>query len=165
MKNPTTSEDEEAFRAATERRRRRLDPLLEQMDAAKESTFLDLCELLLMLSERVEGSIKWNHPRVLVHIKQRKAGASPMSRPSQLWWLSYAGEEGSRGVVLCEGESFLHACQRSHQLGLSPGGEVKGFLVPEGEWSIRCAPFVDKLSTREKLEASMLAVPGEEIPT
>lgn len=85
-----------------------------------------------------------------------------MSCPSQLWWLSYAGEEGSRGVVLCEGESFLHACQRSHQLGLSPGGEVKGFLVPEGGWRSRCAPFVDKLSTREELEEAMLAVSREE---
>lgn len=52
--------------------RERLLPVLEQLDAAKESTFLDLCELLLMLSERVDGSIKWNHPRVLVHIKQKR---------------------------------------------------------------------------------------------
>ena len=69
--------DEDSLRERTERRRLRLSPVLEQLDAARESTFLDLCELLLMLSERVEGSIKWNHPRVLVHIKQRKAGASP----------------------------------------------------------------------------------------
>ena len=79
----------------------------------------------------------------------------------ELWWLSYAGEEGSRGVVLCEGESFLHACQRSHQLGLSPGGQVHGTLVPEGRWRAQCRPFVDKLSTREELEAAMLAMPEE----
>ena len=88
-----------------------------------------------------------------------------MSRPSELWWLSYAGEEGSRGVVVVEAEGFLHACQRSHQLGLSPGGEVHGTPVPAGEWRERCLPFVDKLSTREELEAAMLAMPEEEIPS
>ena len=51
--------------------RERLRPILQQLDASGESVFLDLCELVLMLSERVEGSIKWSHPRVVVHIKQR----------------------------------------------------------------------------------------------
>lgn len=53
--------------------RERLRPILAQLDASGESTFLDLCELLLLLSERVEGSIKWSHSRVLVHIKQPRA--------------------------------------------------------------------------------------------
>ena len=33
---------------------------------------MDLCELVLMLAERTEMMIKWNHPRVLVHIKMKK---------------------------------------------------------------------------------------------
>lgn len=53
--------------------RERLRPILAQLDASRESTFLDLCELLLLLSERVEGSIKWSHSRVLVHIKRPRA--------------------------------------------------------------------------------------------
>lgn len=59
-------------------RRERLAPILAHLDAAKESTFLDLCELLLMLSERIDGSIKWDHPRVLVHIKQRRRPKGPL---------------------------------------------------------------------------------------
>jgi len=37
--------------------RKRLPAHPRYADAAKESVFLDLCELLLMLSERVDGSI------------------------------------------------------------------------------------------------------------
>lgn len=50
--------------------RARLQPILDQLDARGESVFLDLCELVLMLSERVNGSIKWEHQRVVVQIKQ-----------------------------------------------------------------------------------------------
>lgn len=51
--------------------RERLAPILAELDAMPGATFLDLCELVLMLSERVDGSIKWEHPRVTVHIKQK----------------------------------------------------------------------------------------------
>ena len=46
------------------------------------------------------------------------------------FWLSYAGEEGSRGVVVTEAFSFLEACALVGAIGLSPGGEVLGFEVP-----------------------------------
>lgn len=49
--------------------RERLGMVMAQLDAAGESPFLDLCELVLMLSERTDGMIKFNHPRVVVHIK------------------------------------------------------------------------------------------------
>lgn len=59
----------------------RLAPILAQLEAMGDghggSTFLDLCQLVLMYSEQVAGTIKWNHPRVLVHIKQRKAARAP----------------------------------------------------------------------------------------
>ncbi len=71
----------------------------------------------------------------------------------QLWWLSYAGQEGSRGVVLVSARDFLHACERSKILGLSPGGEVKGFEVPEGEWFDRCSAFCNRRMTRQELQA------------
>lgn len=57
--------------------RERLTPILAQLDAAGQSPFLDLCELLLMLSERIGGSIKWNHPRVLVHVRKPSHAARP----------------------------------------------------------------------------------------
>lgn len=68
-----------------------------------------------------------------------------------LWWLSYAGEEGSRGVVVVEGEDFFSAVERSKVLGLSPGGQVRGFVVP-AEWTQRCLPLKDALWSREQLE-------------
>lgn len=49
---------------------------------------------------------------------------------STLWWLSYAGDEGFRGVVIIEASDFISACRRSAELGLSPGGEVSGHDVP-----------------------------------
>lgn len=35
--------------------------------------FLDICELALAFAAQMpQGMIKWNHPRVLVHIKAQK---------------------------------------------------------------------------------------------
>jgi len=47
------------------------------------------------------------------------------------WWLSFADgtlPRGSQflGGVLIEAESFVDAIERSHALGINPGGEVKG---------------------------------------
>jgi len=46
------------------------------------------------------------------------------------WYLSYADEKGFRGAVYVEGDGFLDACQESHRRQLSPGGQVKGAMVP-----------------------------------
>lgn len=55
--------------------RARLQPILDQLKAAGGSVFLDLCELVLMLAEPINGSIEFSHKRVTVHIKQRPRGA------------------------------------------------------------------------------------------
>jgi hypothetical protein len=54
-----------------EQRQDRLRPILDQLKASKNSAFLDLCELVLMYAAEVDGSIKWDHPRVVLHIRQR----------------------------------------------------------------------------------------------
>ena len=73
MTERLSEDDERKFREATAKRKERLAPILAQLDAAGESTFLDLCELLVMFSEKMPyGMVKWNHPRVLVHIKMRR---------------------------------------------------------------------------------------------
>ena len=64
----TAPQDEKAFSAE---HRERLRPVLAQLDAEGKSSFLDLCELLLMFAERLDGSIKWEHPRVTVYIKRK----------------------------------------------------------------------------------------------
>lgn len=57
-----------------EERRTRLSSVMAQLDAAKQGTFLDLCELVTMFAERTECMLKWSHPRgVVVHIKHKKS--------------------------------------------------------------------------------------------
>lgn len=75
------AKDEKAF---TKEHRERLAPLLAQLDAAGHSTFLDLCEMLLMFSEKTSlGMLKWDHPRVLVHIKRvRPPKAAAPKKPA-----------------------------------------------------------------------------------
>lgn len=63
---------------SNEKRKSRLRPVLAQLDAAGEGTFLDLCELLLLYAETMpQGMIKWTHPRVTVHIKHKKPEKKP----------------------------------------------------------------------------------------
>lgn len=52
-------------------RQERLRPVLDQLKGHGESVFLDLCELLLMVSVDVDGAIEWDHPRVVVKIRQK----------------------------------------------------------------------------------------------
>jgi hypothetical protein len=56
----------------SKKHRARLQPILETLDASGQSVFLDLCELTMMLAERVDGTIKFEHARVTVHIKKKK---------------------------------------------------------------------------------------------
>lgn len=71
----STTESEQAKAPVKEpetpvERRARLRRVLAELDAAGYSAFLDLCEMLVMEANRtVHGMMKWNHPRVLVHIK------------------------------------------------------------------------------------------------
>lgn len=59
-----------------EQRRARLQPILDQLSTIPgNAVFLDLCELVLMFAARVNGSIKWDHPRCVVDIRQRAAAA------------------------------------------------------------------------------------------
>lgn len=42
------------------------------------------------------------------------------------WWLSFADDEGCRGVCLVQGVTFLAAVLRANALGISPHGQVVG---------------------------------------
>lgn len=48
-----------------------------------------------------------------------------------LWWLSFAGEEGNRGIAIVEGVDVGDAARNAHLLGCNPGGEVLGVMVPD----------------------------------
>lgn len=47
-----------------------------------------------------------------------------------LWWLSFANDDGCRGVCMIEGASFIDAVTVSHRLGCNPGGQVVGVPIP-----------------------------------
>lgn len=44
--------------------------MLDELKGQGRAVFLDLCELMLMLSTEIEGSIEWDHPRVVIKIRQ-----------------------------------------------------------------------------------------------
>lgn len=46
------------------------------------------------------------------------------------WYLSFAGDEGFRGVVIVEASTLLHAVHVCNQLCLNPHGEVAGWHIP-----------------------------------
>lgn len=43
-----------------------------------------------------------------------------------IWYLSFVGKDGWLGCSHVEADSFEHAVERSHMLGINPGGEVAG---------------------------------------
>lgn len=47
------------------------------------------------------------------------------------WWLSFATDDGPRGVAIVAGEDIDQAVRRSHELGINPGGEVAGVPFPD----------------------------------
>lgn len=68
-------------RESPEVRRERLRSVLDGLKAIpKNAPFLDLCELVLLLAEEMGGSIQWDHPRVVVHIRQRTAALRQAKR-------------------------------------------------------------------------------------
>jgi hypothetical protein len=47
-----------------------------------------------------------------------------------IWWLSFVGEEGSRGVCIIKAPCLASALQKAYRLKLNPGGEVRAFEMP-----------------------------------
>ena len=49
------------------------------------------------------------------------------------WWLSFADDDGCRGVCIVDAPDFLLAVVRTKALGINPGGEVWGHEMPDVE--------------------------------
>lgn len=47
------------------------------------------------------------------------------------FWLSFADDDGFRGVVLTEAPGFLEAVSKCNLLGINPGGQVYGPECPD----------------------------------
>ena len=87
--------------------------------------------------------------------------ASRTERPQQMWWLSFADDDGFRGAVIVHAEDFLTALMECNLRGINPHGECKGRPVPAGaeiaeKWKYRilsradCAAFDAEMMRAER---------------
>jgi hypothetical protein len=96
----------------------------------------------------------------------RKVTEVAISSSTGIWWLSFAGEEGSRGVCIIKACDLAAALSKAHRLGLNPGGEVRAFEIPDEleamaeieKWGIDVHITLDQLrgdgyKTTKELEA------------
>lgn len=62
-----------------------------------------------------------------------------------LWWLSYVDEtvDESRGVAIVRAQTFFEAVAKARRLGISPGGQLKGFEAPTAYESV-LGPFENR---------------------
>jgi hypothetical protein len=85
---------------------------------------------------------------------------------SGIWWLSFAnpiceccrlqGRPSFLGVAIVPGTGFKQAIEFSHTLGINPGGEVRGSMMPKEHLPpehLRCR----LLSEEELVEAGLIA--------
>ena len=81
------------------------------------------------------------------------------TQPERWWWLSFAGKDGFRGVVITRARGFLSAVQKTHDLGINPGGEVQGAELPEeimdSPEGKRHIQFADRLLSKQDIEEKL----------
>ena len=51
-----------------------------------------------------------------------------------IWWLSFADDDGFLGGCFIEAADMLDAVTKTHRLGINPGGEAMGAELPNGAW-------------------------------
>jgi len=81
--------------------------------------------------------------------------AEEAHQPEALWYLSFAAEEGFRGVVIVRARGMTFALMRAKELGINPGGQVLSFAVPLENEALIPADMYDRLLGREELEARL----------
>lgn len=69
----------------------------------------------------------------------------------KLWWLSFADDDGFRGVAIVDAPSFIEAVMKTHVLDINPGGSVRGFPCPDA--SLIPPEHVDRLLSLDELRA------------
>ena len=93
------------------------------------------------------GSAEW-------HERKRQLLAAEKSQPADWWYLSFADEGGFLGACVLRAPGMATAIQRSHQLGINPGGQVAGFdLGPELPPAVAGIGITDRLLSKAELEA------------
>jgi hypothetical protein len=72
------------------------------------------------------GSPEWKARRAQILTDE-------LGQPLRWFYLSFAGDDRFNGAVIVEAPGEMHALERVHKLGISPGGQVAIFAVPEGK--------------------------------
>ena len=75
--------------------------------------------------------------------RQRTKGAT------SFWYLSYAETGKFKGGIIVRAFGFVHACQRTRDLNINPGGQVLGFPVPST--NIPQSKYLDRLLSEAEL--------------
>jgi hypothetical protein len=80
-------------------------------------------------------------------------------RVTAWWWLSFADDDGFRGVCIVEAMDMIAAVKLTHALGINPGGEVRGAPFPD-----RAGPpperFRARILTKQQADAASRAWVG-----
>lgn len=72
--------------------------------------------------------------------------------PLRWWYLSFADGKFLGGVIL-EAHGFTSAIQKSHDLGINPGGGVEGFEIIEGKIDLVPEDMRNRLLSRPEVDA------------
>lgn len=101
--------------------------------------------------------------------RRDKLLAEEAVEPETWWWLSFADDTGFRGGVMTRARGVVSAIQKTHRLGINPGGEVASTQLPDE--AIQDAPFnpadfadqlLSKTDIDEKLGGARKMPNGEE---
>ena len=76
------------------------------------------------------------------------------TQPEAWWWLSFADDDGFRGAVLTRARGFTSAVQKTHDLGINPGGECRGWDLPDDVIAEHPGPtrYADRLLSKQDID-------------
>jgi hypothetical protein len=94
------------------------------------------------VDELIPGSPEW-------HAKIAAMLAEEAKQPVQWWYLSFVKDEKFAGACVVQARGVASALQRSHALGINPGGEVMSFPVGAEKGPLPA----DRLLSRAEMEA------------
>jgi hypothetical protein len=91
------------------------------------------------------GSPEWKARRAQILTDE-------LSQPLRWFYLSYADDDGFRGALILEAHGEMHAIELAQRLGLSPGGQVVVWEVPEDVAATLPAAAKGRLLSKPDLE-------------
>src|SRR5205085_536172 len=90
------------------------------------------------------GSPEW-------HARIERLLTEEANQPMRHWYLSFVDGHFLGGAIV-EARGFTSALQRTHELGINPGGEVLHVLVPEEKVHLIHPSQKNRLLTKSEVE-------------